>query len=79
MADSGHEQMLGGMAADISHIKKTTDKIESHMFGTPGNPGLEQRTARLESKDRSRTFWVRAFGTLSVGSIITYLTTHLFR
>lgn len=56
------------------------DELKMHVTGGYDvAKGLEFRTAQLEAKDESRTFWMRAIGTTAIGGLITALGALVFK
>ncbi len=56
------------------------DELKVHVTGgTETAKGLAFRTAQLEAKDESRTFWMRAIGTTAIGGLITALGALIFK
>ena len=59
---------------------ESIDELKIHVTGGPETAkGLAFRTAQLEAKDESRTFWMRTIGTTAVGSFIAAIGAVLFK
>jgi hypothetical protein len=56
------------------------DELKLHVTGGHETAkGLAFRTAQLEAKDESRTFWMRTIGTTAIGGLITAIGALVFK
>lgn len=59
---------------------ETIDELKVHVTGgTETAKGLAFRTAQLEAKDESRTFWMRTIGTTAIGGLLTAIGALIFK
>lgn len=59
---------------------ESIDELKVHVTGgTETAKGLAFRTAQLEARDESRTFWMRAIGTTAIGGLITAIGALIFK
>lgn len=59
---------------------ETIDELKVYVTGgTETAKGLAFRTAQLEAKDESRTFWMRTIGTTAIGGLLTAIGALIFK
>jgi hypothetical protein len=78
-----HNDVIG-LLREIHHEQTrqgaSIDELKMHVTGgTETAKGLAFRTAQLEARDESRTFWMRAIGTTAIGGLLTALGGLLFK
>lgn len=83
-ADMPEHSDVIGLLREIHHEQTrqgaSIDELKMHVTGgTETAKGLAFRTAQLEAKDESRTFWMRAIGTTAIGGLITALGALVFK
>lgn len=78
-----HNDMIGllhEIRREQTRQGETIDELKVHVTGgTETAKGLAFRTAQLEAKDESRTFWMRAIGTTAIGGLITAIGALIFK
>lgn len=83
-ADMPEHNDVMGLLREIHHEQTrqgaSIDELKVHVTGgTETSKGLAFRTAQLEAKDESRTFWMRTIGTTAIGGLLTAIGALLFK